>query len=128
MSDKRWTDELCQKCGGNGTIKIPGGVSECPHCQGRCYEPESTPQSPQQDTPEAGRRREMDTADIVTLNGKQYRAYVDRVKRQIVFSGDVRIVPTDILVVQDMPGAIDAVEYQDVCTVVTLGARGREEK
>lgn len=36
---KRWTEVLCTKCGGNGVIKIPGGMSECPHCEGRCYEP-----------------------------------------------------------------------------------------
>lgn len=38
---KRWTDVLCTKCGGNGVVKIPGGVSECPRCEGRCYEPDA---------------------------------------------------------------------------------------
>lgn len=28
---------LCPTCGGNGVLKIPGGVSECPQCQGRCW-------------------------------------------------------------------------------------------
>ncbi len=28
---------LCSRCGGNGTIKIPGGVSVCPACDGECY-------------------------------------------------------------------------------------------
>lgn len=37
---KRWTEVLCQKCGGNGVVKIPGGVSTCPRCDGRCYEPD----------------------------------------------------------------------------------------
>ena len=36
---KRWTEILCQKCGGNGVIKISGGSSECPRCEGRCYDP-----------------------------------------------------------------------------------------
>lgn len=36
---KRWTEVLCQQCGGNGVIKIPGGVSQCPRCDGRCYDP-----------------------------------------------------------------------------------------
>ena len=39
---KRWT-VLCTKCGGNGVVKIPGGVSTCDRCEGRCYEPESAP-------------------------------------------------------------------------------------
>lgn len=29
---------LCRKCCGNGVVKIPGGVSMCPRCDGRCYE------------------------------------------------------------------------------------------
>ncbi len=40
---KRWTEVLCQKCGGNGVVKIPGGVSQCPRCDGRCYEPAPGP-------------------------------------------------------------------------------------
>ena len=41
MSPRRWTDVLCTRCGGNGVVKIPGGVSTCDRCEGRCYEPES---------------------------------------------------------------------------------------
>lgn len=40
VTGKRWTEVLCQQCGGNGVIKIPGGISTCPHCDGRCYEPQ----------------------------------------------------------------------------------------
>lgn len=36
----RWTDVLCVKCGGNGVIKIQGGVTTCLRCLGHCYEPE----------------------------------------------------------------------------------------
>ncbi len=38
-SARRWTDALCHKCGGNGVIRIHHGVSICPRCSGRCYEP-----------------------------------------------------------------------------------------
>lgn len=64
-------------------------------------------------------------AEVVTLNGKQYRASVDRAKRQIIFSGDVVIRPTDIIVVTGMTGAVDTVEHEERCTVVTLGGEGR---
>lgn len=40
---KRWTDVLCHQCGGNGVIKIHHGVSTCPRCSGRCYEPDIEP-------------------------------------------------------------------------------------
>ena len=45
---RRWTEVLCTICGGNGVVKIPGGVSQCPRCEGRCYEPEtaSPPEKP----------------------------------------------------------------------------------
>ena len=43
MTGKRWTEVLCMRCGGNGVVKIPGGVSTCDHCEGRCYEPEQSP-------------------------------------------------------------------------------------
>jgi Helix-turn-helix len=42
---RRWTEVLCQGCGGNGVIKIAGGVSECPRCGGRCFEPDDLPQT-----------------------------------------------------------------------------------
>jgi hypothetical protein len=32
---------LCRLCEGNGSIKIPGGVSICRRCGGDCYEPDS---------------------------------------------------------------------------------------
>lgn len=32
--------ELCRGCKGNGSIKIPGGVSVCRRCGGDCYEPD----------------------------------------------------------------------------------------
>jgi hypothetical protein len=35
--------ELCRLCEGNGSIKIPGGVSVCRRCGGDCYEPGSGP-------------------------------------------------------------------------------------
>lgn len=28
---------LCATCGGNGVVKIPGGVSVCPGCHGECW-------------------------------------------------------------------------------------------
>ena len=31
--------ELCSVCGGNGVVKIPGGISVCPRCDGECWEP-----------------------------------------------------------------------------------------
>jgi hypothetical protein len=31
--------ELCAHCGGNGVVKLVGGVSVCPRCRGECYEP-----------------------------------------------------------------------------------------
>jgi len=31
--------ELCRECGGNGVVKIPGGISVCPRCAQSCYEP-----------------------------------------------------------------------------------------
>jgi hypothetical protein len=30
---------LCAACGGNGVVKIPGGVSVCDRCHGDCWEP-----------------------------------------------------------------------------------------
>ena len=33
------TGTLCVQCDGNGVIKIPGGISECPTCKGRCWAP-----------------------------------------------------------------------------------------
>ena len=60
--------------------------------------------------------------EIVTLNGNQHRASVDRAKRQIIFSGDVPIALTDTIVVSGMTGAIDVVEHDEHCTVVRLGA------
>lgn len=33
------TPQLCSVCEGNGVVKIPGGVSTCDHCDGKCYEP-----------------------------------------------------------------------------------------
>jgi hypothetical protein len=33
MSEKA----LCPNCHGNGVVKIPGGVSECPACKGLCW-------------------------------------------------------------------------------------------
>ena len=30
-------DGLCSLCEGNGVLKIPGGISECPRCKGRCW-------------------------------------------------------------------------------------------
>lgn len=29
--------ELCSACGGNGVVKIPGGISICNRCDGDCY-------------------------------------------------------------------------------------------
>ena len=43
MTEKRWTEVLCQSCGGNGVVKIHNGVSICPRCEGRCYEPVDAP-------------------------------------------------------------------------------------
>ena len=60
-------------------------------------------------------------SEIVTLNGTQYGAFVDRAKRQIIFHADVVIAPSDRLVVPDMTGAIEAVEHDEHGTVVTLG-------
>jgi hypothetical protein len=34
-------DELCRECHGNGVVKIHHGVSVCPRCRGRCWEPAS---------------------------------------------------------------------------------------
>lgn len=34
------TRELCRLCEGNGSVKIPGGVSVCRRCGGDCYEPD----------------------------------------------------------------------------------------
>ncbi len=31
--------ELCTKCGGNGVLKIPGGVSQCDRCHGEGWDP-----------------------------------------------------------------------------------------
>jgi hypothetical protein len=42
MTDQIW--KLCTVCEGNGVVKIPGGVSQCDHCHGTCYE--SPPQRP----------------------------------------------------------------------------------
>lgn len=39
MSDR----ELCRLCEGNGSLKIPGGVSICRRCGGDCYEPDAGP-------------------------------------------------------------------------------------
>ena len=36
---KRWTEVLCQTCGGNGVIQMANGVSECSRCKGSCYDP-----------------------------------------------------------------------------------------
>ncbi len=47
-SGRRWTEVLCQKCGGNGVVKIPGGISQCPRCDGRCYEPDAASSSDEQ--------------------------------------------------------------------------------
>lgn len=33
MSDRA----LCATCGGNGVVKIPGGVSVCDDCDGECF-------------------------------------------------------------------------------------------
>lgn len=35
--------ELCRMCEGNGSIKIPGGVTVCRRCGGDCYEPVDGP-------------------------------------------------------------------------------------
>ena len=35
--------ELCRMCEGNGSLKIPNGVSVCRRCGGDCYEPDSGP-------------------------------------------------------------------------------------
>lgn len=32
--------ELCRVCGGDGSVKIPGGIRVCPACDGDCWEPE----------------------------------------------------------------------------------------
>jgi hypothetical protein len=29
--------ELCPRCGGDGVLKIPGGVKTCPTCQGQFW-------------------------------------------------------------------------------------------
>jgi hypothetical protein len=34
---------LCRLCEGNGSLKIPGGVSVCRRCGGDCYEPDGGP-------------------------------------------------------------------------------------
>lgn len=39
MNEQR---ELCSVCGGNGVVKIPGGVSVCDHCHGDSWEPQDT--------------------------------------------------------------------------------------
>lgn len=31
--------ELCKVCGGNGVVKIPGGISTCDRCKGDCWDP-----------------------------------------------------------------------------------------
>jgi hypothetical protein len=31
------SSKLCATCGGNGTLKIPGGVTTCPICDGKCW-------------------------------------------------------------------------------------------
>jgi hypothetical protein len=36
---------LCSQCQGNGVLKIPGGVTVCKRCNGRCWEPSSPPAS-----------------------------------------------------------------------------------
>lgn len=33
--------ELCGECGGNGVVKIPGGIRVCPKCNGECWAPNS---------------------------------------------------------------------------------------
>lgn len=33
---------LCKVCGGNGSLKIPGGIKVCPVCDGDCWEPEGS--------------------------------------------------------------------------------------
>jgi hypothetical protein len=35
--------ELCQQCGGNGTLNIRHGVTVCPRCKGDCWEPKTCP-------------------------------------------------------------------------------------
>ena len=32
---------LCQSCGGNGVVKIAGGIMVCGRCNGDCYEPQA---------------------------------------------------------------------------------------
>ena len=66
--------------------------------------------------------------EIVTLNGTQHKALVDRTKRQIIFGGDVSIALTDTIVVSGMAGRIDAVERDERCTVVSLGAAFSSEQ
>lgn len=39
MTTDATTRALCLCCEGNGVIKIPGGVSLCPRCDGDCYDP-----------------------------------------------------------------------------------------
>lgn len=44
MSDREYFDrELCRECGGNGTVRLVGGISVCPRCQGDCWEVISRP-------------------------------------------------------------------------------------
>ncbi len=38
MSDRLTERALCSECHGNGSVRIPGGVSVCPRCDGRCWE------------------------------------------------------------------------------------------
>lgn len=51
---RRWTEVLCQQCGGNGVIKITGGVSTCPRCEGRCYEPDVASPADERTPPHEG--------------------------------------------------------------------------
>lgn len=71
MSKRRWTEVLCQKCGGNGVIKIQGGVSTCPRCDGRCYDPEAAGAAPAP-SPET---KEAAVDRIVHLIGQRYRTF-----------------------------------------------------
>ncbi len=64
-SSRRWTEVLCTRCGGNGVIKIAHGVSSCPHCDGRCYEPEPAREA---GVPEEPTDRPQDAQGRLMLN------------------------------------------------------------
>jgi hypothetical protein len=57
-------DELCTRCGGNGTLPVRNslneriGVQTCPRCDGRCYDPTPAPVAPR--TPEPTPARECE--------------------------------------------------------------------